>query len=937
MKKYKRKRLNKFAVLVTLLSFWSSIAIAQIPLPLDRAVNYEKLDNGFTYYIRENNHPENRATLYLVCKAGSILETDDQQGLAHFMEHMSFNGTKNFPKNTLVEYLQKSGVRFGADLNAATTFDNTVYQLPIPTDDTDLYENGLQIMRDWAQDATLDTDEINAERGVILEEMRLNKGVSQRLQEKYLPVLLNHSRYADRLPIGKKEILVNFKPEAIKRFYRDWYRPDLQALVVVGDIDVANTEKMVKELFGDLKMPQNPKERKDYTITLNGKNQFIAITDEELTQFSVMIAYKHPKLVIKTSEDYRESILRLLFNTMLSARLGELSQKPNPPFMGANARLSGFMGGLDMFSIQVEAEPQKLSEGFDEIWQEIARIKRDGFTKSEFNRAKINYLSSFKTMVKEKDKRSSASYAEEYEAHFLQGIAAPGIDREYQLVKKSLNDIHLNEFKKLINELMPNKNRDIIVMAPEAKKDSLPSEQTIEQWMEKAEQSDLLTYIDPAAGIMLMEHEPVAGTVINEDSISGIDVTTMTLSNGVKVYLKSTNYQNNQIIFTAYSAGGTSLYSDKDYQSIANATNILSASGLGNHTLVQLSKLLSGKQISVSPFIGELGEGISGSSTYEDLDTALKLVHLYFTKPRKDTTVFSNIINRSKTVIANRYASPQNVFADTIAAIISNNNPRKTGPTLEKLNAIDLDKAYKFYKERFADASDFNFFFVGNFKSDSIRPLLEKYIGSLPSSYSKEQFNDLDIHIPEGHIEKTVYKGFEDKATVQLIISGNYKYTRKNNLKINALSEILQFHLIERLREQEGGVYTPSVKSSTTKYPANRYGFYISFGCSPANVDKLVDATLDEIKKLKQDGPSDEDFTKYINEAKRQAEIGMKTNGFWLSYLSGHAENHEDLKQILEEKSLLDKLSKKDIKKAAKRFVDTKNFAKFVLMPEIAK
>ncbi len=916
--------------------FVTSVSMSQTPLPLDSLVRYGRLDNGFTYYIRENREPQNRAVLYLVCKAGSVLENDDQQGLAHFMEHMSFNGTKHFPKNSLVEYLQKSGVRFGADLNAATSFDNTVYQLPIPTDAPELYKNGLQIMRDWAQDATLDPDEIDAERGVVLEEMRLHKGASQRLQDKYLPVLLNHSRYADRIPIGKKDILENFRPETIRQFYHDWYRPDLQALIVVGDIDADQTERMVKQLFSDLKMPANPRKREEYSVELKGKNQYLALTDPELSESTVMVAYKRPQFILRTREEYRAAIVRQLFNMMLSARLGELSQKPEPPFLNAGAGISSFMGGLDLFSVQVQAQPGKLQKGFTEIWEEIVRIKRDGFTQSEFDRAKTNYLSSFETMLREKDKRTSAAFANEYQSHFLSGIAAPGIDKEYELVKESLSSIALPEFKTFMNGMVTGKNRDIIVMAPEIQKDSLPTEEDIEQWMTTAEKAGIAAYKDPAAGISLMEKQPEPGPVVKEDSIAGLGVTEMTLSNGVNVLLKPTNYRNNQVLFSAYSPGGTSLYPDQDYQSIANATGILTACGLGNAGPLQLPKLLSGKQVSVSPFISDISEGISGSSTTSDLETALQLVYLYFTAPRKDTTVFNNIIRRSRVAISGRYSSPQNVFSDTIAGILSNYNPRSTGPTEEKLDAVDLDKCSRFYKERFANAGDFTFFFVGNFQPDSIRPLLEKYIGSLPSGGKKEHFKDLGIHIPKGRIEKTVYKGSEDKATVQLIISGDYQFNPENNLRMSALGEILKFHLLERLREQEGGVYTPGVNAVTVKYPESRYGFYISFGCSPANVDKLVNATLDEIHKLRQEGPSEEDFTKYISEAKRQEETGRKTNGFWLSYLSGQVQSDEDLKQLLSSDSLFEKLSAKDIQKAAKRYLNTKNFARFVLMPEKA-
>jgi zinc protease len=905
-------------------------------IPLDPAVRTGKLPNGFTYYIRKNVEPKNRVTLYLANKIGSIMEADDQLGLAHFMEHMGFNGTKNFPKNDLVNYLQKTGVRFGADLNAYTSFDETVYQLPIPSDDPEILKNGIQIMRDWAQDATLSDEEINKERGVVVEEKRLGKGAQQRMQDQYLPMLFNNSRYSNRLPIGTEEVLKNFTPATLRQFYADWYRPDLQALIVVGDIDVDAMEQTIKTKFADLKKPAKPRERTKYTIPLLNKNQFITVTDKEFPVTVAQILIKHPESKLITKTDYRNSIVRSLFNEMLGARFGELSKQANPPFLQGGASISGFLAGLDNYSAFVVAKPGEMERGFKAVLSETERVQRFGFAETELERAKQSYLTEMESSFKEKDKTPSNSFVNEYLRHFLEDEASPGIEYEFSLANSLTAGITLADINAYSKKYITDVNRDVIIMGPEKDKDKLPNETAVEKWISDVKQGTVTAYVDQVSNKPLLAAKLKGGKIVSESKTAEIGVTELKLSNGVKVFLKPTDFKNDEISFSAFSPGGTSLYSDADFQSASFATAIIRSGGLGEFSSIQLPKLLSGKTAFVSPYIAERSEGLSASTTPKDLETALQLTYLYFTAPRKDAETYKGLMEQQKGGLANRSNDPNSVFADSVSAILGNYNVRRTGPSIEKLNQVSLDRAFEIYKERFADASDFTFVFVGNFDVEKIKPMLEQYLGSLPSINRKETAKDLGITIPAGKLDKKIYKGQEPKATVRLVFSGDYTYSEKHNNQLDALAEVLTIKLIERLREDEGGVYGAGARASYTKMPKGRYTFNISFGCAPENVEKLISSTLDEINKIKEKGALAGDIDKFIAEETRSTETQVKDNNFWIGYLTNQYQNEEDPKQVLNYLKSLKEITPEVLKSAAQvRLSD--NFIRLVLLPEVKK
>lgn len=920
------------------LSLWSCLmvsgrAMAQ-QIPLDPVVRTGRLANGFTYFIRKNTEPQQRATLYLVVKAGSVLEQANQLGLAHFMEHMSFNGTRHFPKNELVEYLQKSGIRFGADLNAYTGFDETVYQLPIPTDDAALFKNGLQIMRDWAGEATLDMEEIDKERGVVIEEKRLRKGVGDRLLPKQFPFEVNGSRYAGRLPIGTEKVLTTFKKPDILSFYKDWYRPDLQALILVGDVDVTAVEKQVKALFGDMRNPVKEKKRVGYAAGLLNKNRFLALTDKELPQTSVEIDFKTTALKQGGKTEYKAALLRNLCSQLLAERLSDLGKTPGAPILNMQGTYQSLIPGLDALSVGFTAKKGGLRSGFDFVFEALMQVKRYGFSQAAIIRAKQAFSAHLVALLREKDRQNSTALADELKRHFMANEPAPGIAYENKLVAELLPQLTPAVINAEIAKLISDNNRDILLTAPENEKAGLPDSATIEGWIRDVVRKPVLIYAETKDDGSLIGRLPVAGRVVSETKNEALGLTEWKLSNGAKVILKPTSFKNDEVLFNVFSHGGTSLYTDADFESAANAAGIVAASGLGEHDALSLPKLLVGKQVMVQPFINERSEGLQGGSTKADLATAMQLLHLYFTAPRKDTAMFSNIMTQSSQAIANRYSSPKAVFQDSVAAVLGNYNNRRTGPSLQKLNRISLDRLVDIYKERFANAGDFTFVFTGSFTPEEIRPLVEQYLASLPGGSVAEVAADNHVTIPAGKLTKKIYAGTEDKGTVLLVYSGDFEFTPEAAIKLIALKDVIQFRMNERLRESEGGAYAPSVQFSREHAPKDRYQLLINFGCAPANVDKLIAAALEEIEKIKTNGPETDDLQKFHAEEQRQLETSLQDNRYWVSYLSTKLQNGEDLGSILVQSERIKNITGADIQQTARAYVSGDNLIQFILLPQ---
>lgn len=903
-------------------------------LPFDQEVTVGKLKNGFQYFIRKNAEPKDRVTMYLATKVGSILETEKELGLAHFMEHMNFNGLKHFPKNELVDYLQHAGVRFGSDLNAYTGFDQTVYQLPIPSDDPELVKNGLQVLRDWAQDALLADEEIDKERGVVLEEMRGGRGAQQRMRDQYLPVMLNNSLYAKRLPIGTEEVIKNFPYDVLRDFHAKWYRPDLQALIVVGDIDAEAMEKEVHRLFDDLKVPETPAERVEHTVPLLDRNQFIAVTDPEMMYTVGQISIKHLEEKVKTVADYRRNILKSVYSNMLNARLLELEQSAHPPFIQASIGVGEFIGGLDAYTAFFVAKPNAFEQGFKALVRELERVEQHGFTQTEFERSIGAIRKNNEKAYIERDKKKSDSYVNRYLNFYLEDMPALSDEDSYQLYNQLLPTLTRKEVEEIGKEFYVATNRDIIIMAPDNEKDDLPDEQTVDAWFLAVKKEEITPYDDKVSDLPLLSKEPETGKIVAEKELPEIDVKELTLNNGIRVVLKPTTFKNDEILIRAFSPGGTSLYSDADYFSASNAANLVSSSGVGQLNTVELRKYMTGKNVNISPYISERSEGLSGYTDKEGLRTAFELIYAYFTEPQIEDEIFQSVIARLSSVVSNQESDPSFVFRKTIMESLYNNNIRRMPITEEGIQQIDKERALAIYKDRFADASDFVFTIVGSFSVEEIKPYLEKYLAALPVFDRKDQAKDLEIYEPEKGFEKVVHKGQEEKANVLLAYYGDYSYDQIENLNMSALESVLSIKLIERLREDESGVYGTGARVSTLKQPKNRYSFTVSFGTSTTQYEALIASALEEIEKVRKDGPLASDLEKFKIEQKRQLELSLKENRFWAGQLSEAYQREEDPTYITHYLADLDKISVASVREVAAKYLQADRRFQFILLPD---
>ncbi len=853
-----------------LISLQISAQKADKTLPIDASVKIGKLSNGLTYYIRKNQEPKNRAELRLVVNTGSILETDKQVGLAHFVEHMCFNGTQHFKKNELVNFLEKSGVNFGADLNASTSFDETIYELQVPTDSPMVYKQAMQILEDWAHAVSFEPEEIDKERGVIIEEWRLGRGADARLRDKYFPILLKGSQYAKRLPIGTKANLDTVHYNQLTSFYKDWYRPDLQAVIVVGDVDIVETEKMIKEHFGTIPAAVNPKKRIQFKIPSHTETRTAILTDAEQPYNVIQIYYTQPKApVIKTENEYRADIVRELFNQMMSSRFDEIAQKPESPFLFGNSSYGSFIGDKDAFTLLAVAKTGKdINASIQTLLTENERVKQYGFVQTELERAIKNILARMENAFNERDKTKSAELIPELMEHYLKGEAIPGIAYEFALHQKFLPTITITEVNSLIAKWIKPTDRSVVITAPETEKKNLPSVSMVTAQLNKP-LGKLKKYVDNVSSEPLLETEPVAGKVVSEKKYERIGTTEWTLSNGARVVLKPTNFKNDEIEFSCISWGGTSLYSDSDYLNASNAASVVSVGGMGKLDVQQLQKLLSGKNCSVSASMNATMQGMNGFSSVKDLETAFQLLYGKFMAPRKDPEMFNVMMQQFKASLDNKDKDPGSVFTDSVGYIMSNYHPRRKPYSVNDLKQINLDRAMAIYKERFANAGQFLFTFVGNFTTDSIKPLIEKYVASLPGTTAKETWKDVGIRYPTGQINKIIRKGKENKASVRLFFTGNTTFSETDDQQLGQLCKALAIKLREVLREDAGGVYGVGVSGGINREPTNNYSIGIQFGCAPENVDKLVALVLEEIKNTKSNGIAQTNVDKIIAEQTR--------------------------------------------------------------------
>lgn len=904
-------------------------------IPFNPATSKGVLKNGLTYYVKSNSTPKNRAEMMLVVSAGSVLEDTDQLGIAHFCEHMSFKGTRNFPKNELIKYFESIGMEFGPEINAYTSFDETVYMLNVPLDKEEYIQKGLQVLYDWASQVTDADEDINKERGVIHEEWRGGQGAQQRMMNQWLPVFLKNSKYATRLPIGEMEIIDKCNPEVLRRFRNDWYRPDLQAIIVVGDFDQPQMVKMIEEKFSAIPAKINARKKENFPVPDHAETLVKIVTDKEATYSAASLYIKHPMDIDLTVKGYRTSILYSLYNQMINLRLSELTQKENPPFVMGQSDYGGLIGPADVYTSTAITHPGKIPVGLNAVLLENERIRKFGFTQTELDRNKEAMLKSMESYYNERDKRESMSIAEEYSRNFLmRKEPVPGIELEFAYYKAFMPSISLEEINTLAGKWITDENRVVVITAPEVNGVPAPTDSEIRNVLSEVQKQSIVDYIDETTNEPLMKTMPVAGRVINEKKITEVDAVEWTLSNGSKVVLKPTDFKDDEILFNGFSWGGSSLYPQSDNISASFASTIMDISGIADFKLTTLQKMLAGKEVSVTPVIKMLTQSLEGSSNASDVETLFQLINLYFTHPRFDKTAFSSYITRMRSELDNKDVSPESAFADTFNVVASNYHPRMKPLSKEMLDEAKFTRIEQIGKERFANPAAFTYFFVGKIDTVTIKPLIEKYLASLPVAKIKEHWVDLGIRKPTGVIEKIVHKGKESKSIQYILFHGKLDYSTKDIIELDALSKILTTRLLESIRQDKSSVYYIGAQPGYNKWPVTDYEMTIYYGTAPEKLKELKESVFTAIRDLIEHGPKQEEVDKAREKIRRERETNLRENNYWEGVLKTYYLNMEgNFKTFGEFDGAVEGLSSKSLKSAALRTFDFKNYISVALMP----
>lgn len=930
--------LNRFFLF---LAFTCSFLFAytQTELPLNPKVKIGKLENGLTYYILPNKKPESKVELRLVLNAGSINEDDDQQGLAHMTEHMAFNGTTHFKKNEIISFLQDIGVGFGNDLNAYTGFDETVYILPIPTSKPENLEKGFKVLEDWASNITFNNDDIDAERNVILEESRLGKGAVDRMYRSLDAVLYKGSMYGKRLPIGIDSIIQHFKHDAIKRYYRDWYRPNLMAVIVVGDITVEKAEEYIKNHFSNLKNPVQARERKVETANTFAQSEVVILKDKEATNYAINVHYSHIKRTIpaNTEAGYKAHLTNKLFTAIFNQRLQELTQKPNPPIIYAAVDLGSYARGYNAFSVYSYAGNKTTTNAIEAIVTEIERAKQFGFTKDELERAKKNTISGLEKAFNNRDKTESSAFVEELIRYFLEKEPMPGIENEFEMSKRMLEEIQIDDVNQVLNLIKNQDHKVIAVMGPESDSAVVPSDSAkIARLVEQFESAEIKPYEEKQVSTQLLKSVPKKGKVISKIKNAALGTTDLILSNGIKVTLKKTDFKDDEIVLSASRLGGSGKYGVADRYTTSFLNEMIAAMGFGDFTPVDLKKSLAGKNANLATSFSTYKEGFSGNSSVKDLETMLQLLYLRVTEPRNDTALFNSFIQKQKDQYAMLAANPEYYFVDSFYDVLYNNNPLAPFlvPRISDIEKINLKRGMEIYKSHFGNMQGMQFAFVGNVDEKTIIPLLETYLASLPSKPTKSGIVDNKVRAIKGKKNFTVYKGIEEKSFVIASFAGEYPYNEDLALKADALNEVLNIRIIEELREKIQGIYGGGIFGNFAKYPTGNYSYFVQLPCGPEKIDTLITALFNEIKTVRNKGIEESYLNKVKLQWKESHKESIKSNAEWASRLIGSKVDGKNIQRFTKFNSIVDKITIADIKQAATIFLNNQNVIIGKLMPE---
>ncbi len=905
-------------------------------IPQDPTVRIGTMPNGITYYLKVNKKPENRAELRMAVKAGSMQEDPDQLGIAHLVEHMAFNGSKNFSKNELVNYLESVGSRFGPDLNAYTSFDETVYMLQVRTDEPEHFDKGMLILRDWAGDITFDGEEIDKERGVVISEWRTGLSADQRMQRQYLPMMYYKSRYADRLPIGDPEILKNVSYDAVRRFYKDWYRPDLMAVMVVGDIDLDVVEGQLKAQFGN--MIPSPQKRDKIPVSFPAHEETFArvITDPEATNSRLEVIYKHTYKPLENILDYRTRILHNLYNRMLGRRLAEKAREANPPYIFGFTGYSQDVGELATYSSTAVAEAKNIRRAYKTLLEENQRVLLHGFTVTELEREKVAIMRQAEQSVLEQDKQESGRIVQRLVGHFLDQTPIADASQTLEMNLSMMPTISVQEVSHLASQWITNRNRMVLITASEKDKALLPDSVELISIMNEISKIPLPAYVDIDVSAPLLNGSFPVKAILSPAHDEGLNIYHWQFANGVKVTAKPTYFKNDEILMNAYSLGGHSQYDITKFPSARSVSSVIGTSGLGTFNATALEKKLSGLRVSVSPFIVERYEGFNGSSSVADLEMMMQLVYSYTTAFRKDTVALNSFLSRERGMYANLLSNPQNWFSDRVTKISSQNHPRRGFPTLESYDHVKMNEIIDIYQDRFKDVSDMHFFFVGNFDPDSLQRLTSRYLGALPGSGRSETWKDVGDRMPSGKIDSVYKMGEAPRSLVQLIYHGPDHFNPDTGYVLQSLVDLARIKLREALREEESGVYGVTISGSQSKLPIQQYAIRISFNAEPGRTDELTQKAKEVIQKIKLE-VSPTDIAK-ITETQRQSRIkDLQQNQFWMGAFINGWVNNTELAQAVQMESLetrITKLNTEILLRAARKYFNEKELISVLMFPE---
>jgi zinc protease len=906
-------------------------------VPVDPAFRIGKLDNGLTYYIRHNTEPAGRASYYIIQNVGSILEKDNQNGLAHFLEHMAFNGTTRFPGKSLLSTLEKHGVAFGRDINAGTSFDETVYNLSdVPVDKPGLIDTCLMILADWSDFITLDENEINKERGVIIEEWRTRRSAQWRMMTKMLPVLFEGSMYAERDIIGDTAVLKNFLPETIREFYHDWYRTDLQAIAVVGDIDVDETEKKIKQIFSSIPRVENPAPRPENLLVPKAGTRYLLITDPEASQTTVnlIIVDREPDNKARDLDYIKDGFVISLMNGMMSTRFNEIVQKGTPPFIGGALDYDSFIArNYNALTLSANVREGEEAKGFEAALTELERATRHGFTKGELERTKAVMLANFENLYKQKDKISNDSWASQITDNFLTGEPIPSLDTQYGYYRDILPSITAEEVTNRLRELVTDDNRFIVIQGPDDSGHLSEAEATAV--IEKVKAADIRPYEDLAGGSSLISEELKGSEVVKTMPLPQFGAVEWTLANGARVVFRHADYEKDNVTISGYAFGGASLFPDSLVPSLTLFPQIISMYGAGEFDNVALTKMLAGKKASVSLGLQETMQTVTGSSTPKDFETMMQLLFLRIARPNYNKEAYDAIMGRYTAVVNMMQKDPNKIMSDSLSMNMTGYHPRTFLLTPGSMKLIKYESVNHIYETAFEDASAFTFFITGNIEEAVAREMARLYIGSLPSKYLKETYRDLKMNQPEGTVRKEIPIPLAvPKATVVISYSADAEYNPAGNLTMDVLKGILDLVYTEKVREEQGGTYGVSISATSQKRPEEKASLLVAFECDPERATELKQIIYSELDGIAKNGPRQVDLDKTVSNLLKDREEASQHNSYWANtvrtyYLTGIDNN--DYRNFA---GILNKLTAKDVKKAVKKFLAKADLLELVFVPE---